>query len=50
MSNPKKDKAIAVVGTILVHAMVLLVLFLIYLNNEFAILNRFRKKQKVSEE
>lgn len=28
MSNPKKDKAIAVVGTILVHAMVLLVLFL----------------------
>ena len=28
----------------------LLVLFLIYLNNEFAILNRFRKKQKVSEE
>ena len=28
MSNPKKDKAIAVVGTIVVHAMVLLVLFL----------------------
>ena len=28
MSNPKKDKAIAVAGTILVHAMVLLVLFL----------------------
>ena len=28
----------------------LLVLFLIYLNNEFAILNRFRKKQKGSEE
>lgn len=28
MSNPKKDRAIAVVGTILVHALVLLVLFL----------------------
>ena len=28
MNNPKKDKTIAVVGTILVHALVLLVLFL----------------------
>ena len=28
MSNPKKDKTIAVVGTLLVHALILLVLFL----------------------
>lgn len=28
MSNPKKDKTIAVVGTVLVHALILLVLFL----------------------
>lgn len=28
MSNPKKDKTIAVIGTVLVHALILLVLFL----------------------